>query len=96
VTGHTAHTGHKRALDTERESQVTHVDLEHGVRVQMLICIYLFHLPLKFSSILVVFHHFKIYKVVLSSNGVNLQMLLQSNFQGVFFYMAYREKKKNN
>ena len=35
VTGHTAHTGHMRALDTERESQVTHGDLDHGVRVHM-------------------------------------------------------------
>ena len=33
MTGHTAHTGHTRALDTERESQVTHGDLDHGVRV---------------------------------------------------------------
>ena len=31
----TAHTGHTRALDTERESQVTHGDLDHGVRVHV-------------------------------------------------------------
>ena len=35
MTGHTAHTGHTRALDTERESQVTHGDLDHGVRVHI-------------------------------------------------------------
>ena len=35
MTGHTANTGHTRALDTERESQVTHGDLDHGVRVHM-------------------------------------------------------------
>ena len=35
VTDHMAHTGHMRALDTERESQVMHGDLDHGVRVQM-------------------------------------------------------------
>jgi hypothetical protein len=37
VTGHTAHTGHTRALDTERESQVIHGDLDHGVRVHILV-----------------------------------------------------------
>ena len=36
MTGHTAHTGHMRALDTEHESHVTHSDLDHGVRVQIL------------------------------------------------------------
>ena len=35
MTGHTANTGHTRALDTERESQVTHGDLDHGVRVHI-------------------------------------------------------------
>ena len=35
VTGHTAHTGHMRAMYTERESQVTHGDLDHGVRVHI-------------------------------------------------------------
>ena len=35
MTGHTAQTGHNRALDTERESQVTHGDLDHGVRVHL-------------------------------------------------------------
>lgn len=29
VTGHMPHTGHTRALETERESQVTHDDLVH-------------------------------------------------------------------
>ena len=37
MTGHTAHTGHTRALDTERESQVTHGDLDHGARVHLYI-----------------------------------------------------------
>ena len=36
MTGHTAHTGHTRALDTEREIQVTHGDLDHGVRVHII------------------------------------------------------------
>ena len=35
MTGHTANTGNTRALDTERESQVTHGDLDHGVRVHV-------------------------------------------------------------
>ena len=29
-----AHTGHTRALHTERDSKFTHGDLDHGVRVQ--------------------------------------------------------------
>ena len=35
LTSNTAHTGHTRALDTERESQVMHGDLDHGVRVHI-------------------------------------------------------------
>ena len=33
LTSNMAQTGHTRALDTERDSQVTHGDLDHGVRV---------------------------------------------------------------
>ena len=40
MTGHTANTGHTRALDTERESQVSHGDLDHGVRVHFMNAIY--------------------------------------------------------
>ena len=43
MTGHTAHTGHTIALDTERESQVTHSDLDHGVRVHMMCGYYSWH-----------------------------------------------------
>ena len=35
LTSNTAHTGHTRALDNERDSQLTHGDLDHGVRVHM-------------------------------------------------------------
>ena len=41
MKGHTAHTGHTRAVDTERESQITHGDLDHGVHVHMYVkCIF--------------------------------------------------------
>ena len=33
MTSNTAHTGHTRALDNERDSQLKHGDLDHGVRV---------------------------------------------------------------
>ena len=36
LTSDTANTGHTRVLDTERESKVTHDDLDHGVHVHML------------------------------------------------------------
>ena len=40
LISNTAHTGHTRALDTERECQVTHGDLDHGVRVHISIFIF--------------------------------------------------------
>jgi hypothetical protein len=43
VTGHTAHTGQTRSLDTERESQVTHGDLDHGVCVHLQYLNYIFN-----------------------------------------------------
>jgi hypothetical protein len=36
LTSNTAHTGNSRALDTERDSQITHGDLDHGVPVHIL------------------------------------------------------------
>ena len=36
-TGHTAHAGHPRALNTEYESKFTHGDLDNGVCVHIII-----------------------------------------------------------
>ena len=35
LTSNTAYTAHTRALDTELDSQVTHGDMDYGVRVQL-------------------------------------------------------------